>query len=124
MPQKPILLLAFANDYYEGQHLPFLIRELEGIRELFEDKPSAPFEVKIIYSATIDKIVKAFRRPAYQGRIVAFHYGGHAGSGEIMLETIEGLKQVTEAKALADYLALQEKPPIGFFEWLFYKRAS
>lgn len=114
MPQKPIILIAFANDHFGGEHLHFLVKELEGIREIFEDTLNLPYEVKVIYSATIDKIVKAFRRPNNRGRIVAFHYGGHAGSGEIMLETSEGLKQITKAKALADYLALQENLQLVF----------
>ncbi len=114
MPQKPIILLAFANDHFGGEHLQFLVKELEGIREIFEDHQNVPYEVKIIYSATIDKIVKEFRRPPYRGRIIAFHYGGHAGSGEIMLETSEGLQQITKAKALADYLALQENLQLVF----------
>lgn len=114
MPQKPIILLAFANNYFGGEYLQFLVKELEGIKEIFEDNPNVPYQVKIVYSATIDKIVKEFRRPNHLGRIVAFHYGGHAGSGEIMLETSEGLKQITKAKALADYLALQENLQLVF----------
>ncbi|MEZ4883583.1 MAG: CHAT domain-containing protein [Chitinophagales bacterium] len=114
MPQKPIILLAFANDYFNGEHLHFLVKELDGIKEVCEDTVNAAYEISIIYSATIDKIVKAFRRPANRGRIVAFHYGGHAGSGEIMLETFEGLQQSTDAKALADYLALQENLQLVF----------
>ncbi|MFK7904908.1 MAG: CHAT domain-containing protein, partial [Chitinophagales bacterium] len=107
-------MLAFANDNFGGEHLQFLVNELDGIKEIFEDTPNIPYEVKIIYSATIDKIVKAFRRPAYRSRIVGFHYGGHAGSSEIMLETSEGLKQSTNAAALADYLALQENLQLVF----------
>ena len=114
MSQKPIILLAFANSYHNGEYLDFLVKELEGIQEIFEEPSQTLFEAKVIYNATIDKIVKEFRRPAHHSRIVAFHYGGHAGSGEIMLETSEGLQHLAEAKALADYLALQKNLQLVF----------
>ncbi len=96
MPLKndiPVIYLAFANEQ-RGSANSFLRNlkvEREGIRDTFEDAENdSECELLIDPDVSQDQIFKAFQSSRTRGRIVIFHYGGHADSNELFVEMAEG----------------------------------
>lgn len=103
MLPKPVIVFAFANPEYEGKSLYALKEEINSISEILkQDTAQDAFEIEIIYHASAAPVITLFQRPDLQGRIVAFHYGGHANSAELMLE-----KGAIDAQSLAEFLGVQ-----------------
>lgn len=112
MPNKilPIILLAFANEredensYLRNLHLEQ--RELRNILNKFEDEELA--QVEILNSVTISDLFNFFQNERNRGRVVAFHYGGHANSFQLLLETEDGENQAAHGEGLLSFLTKQE----------------
>lgn len=107
MTEPPVILLAFAN-YYENAsaYLRNIPLEREGITGALRDAEKAGLcQVEILYETTIEKVVKAFRD--FKGRIVAFHFGGHANDFSLILEDPYREKDVLFMEAFSTFLALQ-----------------
>jgi CHAT domain len=101
---KPIVFLAFANKYVgQDGYLRELGKENDQIREALEPI-SENYEVLERATATFENIKKEFFK--FKDRIAIFHYGGHATSDELMLESSEGQTlEAANAAGIAQFLA-------------------
>lgn len=103
MLPKPVIVFAFANPEYEGKSLHALKEEINSVSEILkQDAAQDPFDIEILYHASSAAIITLFQRLDLQGRIVAFHYGGHANSSELILE-----KGSVDAQSLAEFIGAQ-----------------
>ena len=106
---RPIIFLAFANDRFDKRrYLRNLPQELRLVREKLNEAERAGLcEVLVRTNTTHDDLLNVFQNEAYRGRIAIFHYGGHAGDYELLLETPEGSPHRAHAGGLAEFLGLQ-----------------
>lgn len=58
-------------------------------------------------NATLGDIFNVFQDPRYQGRICLFHYGGHADSYRLLLESEAGSAQAAFSEGLNQFFARQ-----------------
>lgn len=115
-PFRPVLLLAFANER-DGRlrYLRNLPREASGVRAALDTEPGRDlWDVVVRTNATLEEILDVFQDARYRGRIVAFHFGGHAGSDELRLESIEGRGVSAHASIFATYLREQKSLKLVF----------
>ncbi len=111
MPQsKPLILLTFANDRrIVGAYLRNLPEENRQIREaLAPAKKEGWCEVEHLPNVTFEEVINAFQNREYRDRIAVFHFGGHAGSYQLMLEDHQGRPVEAAAPALAEFLSQQQ----------------
>lgn len=107
----PVIFLAFANDRQEAaRYLRGLPEELRGIRSALNGaRRAGAVEVVERSNATLGDIIDVFQDPEYAGRIVAFHYGGHADSYELLLDSGQaGSVEIAHAEGFNRFLAQQE----------------
>ncbi|MEM1220958.1 MAG: CHAT domain-containing protein, partial [Bacteroidota bacterium] len=82
----PVLLFAFANSYVESSYLRNLPKERKQIKAVFAQAIADNLcELVILPDASLREIVDTFRK--YTGRILLFHFGGHANTYTLHLET-------------------------------------
>ncbi len=105
---KPVIFLAFAQDRVEGgAYLRNLPIELDGILEALQKAEQAGLcEVKHRSNTTVKNILDIFQQ--YQDRIAIFHYGGHADSYELLLESLTGEHAMAHSEGLVSFLAKQK----------------
>ena len=100
--RRPVVLLAFANDREEGgRYLRNLSEEARQLRARFEAVDPA-IDLEVRQNATLNDVMEVFGKHRHQ--IAVFHFGGHAGSYELLLESSAGSPQVTHAPGLAEFL--------------------
>ena len=107
----PVIFLAFANDRQDqARYLRGLAEELRGIRQaLNPGRRAKTLEVVERANATLADIIDVFQDPEYAGRIAVFHYGGHADSYQLLLDS--GADQgpaVAHADGFNAFLAQQQ----------------
>ena len=114
--RKPVIFLAFANDQVDkAKYLRGLAQELRGIRNaLGPARQAKAVEIVERANATLADIIDVFQDPEYSGRIRVFHYGGHADSYTLLLESEN--KQVLEASSdgFSKFLANQANLELVF----------
>ena len=105
--QKPVIFLAFANDKENiRRNLGSITSERNGIRDALKQvQTDGLCEVVVEPDVSIDRIFDRFQE--HQKRIAVFHYGGHAGSYELLLESETGKHEVAHAEGLVPFLAKQ-----------------
>lgn len=104
---KPIILIAIADYRTSYKHLRELGTELDEIVAAFRRAIESDIcEVKVLADATVEKIVKAFSES--QGRIVCFHFAGHANGFQLMLE------EHADAGEFAKFLGVQNNLQLVF----------
>ncbi|HEY9507869.1 MAG TPA: hypothetical protein VIQ27_18080, partial [Gemmatimonadales bacterium] len=108
--RRPVIFLAFANDREDGtHHLRNLAEETRRVWALLDSSETRRLCEPITrQNATRDDIFRVFEDDRYRGRIAVFHFGGHAGGSEVMVETAEGAQTPLQAGPLADFLGSQE----------------
>jgi DNA-binding NarL/FixJ family response regulator len=105
--QKPVILLAFANAYEGGQYLPSIPNEQRQIRAgLAKAVNTGRCEVALEPNASLQDVVKVLR--TYRDRVAIFHYGGHSGRDQLLLESESGMSEAAYAEGLAALLAQQQ----------------
>ncbi len=106
----PVFFFAFANDRAsETRYLRNLADEENQVREALDKARRAGLcHYEPRFNATADKVWNVFNDPEFTGRIAVFHFAGHAGEKEIVLETPEGSTSEIFAGGLADFLGRQE----------------
>ncbi|MCO6492840.1 MAG: CHAT domain-containing protein [Phaeodactylibacter sp.] len=107
MPEPPVLLLAFAN-YYEKEtsYLRNLPEERKQIvAALSRAKEAGLCEPAVLYEATADEVIEAFRK--YKGRIALFHFAGHANAYSLHLEDPFRKKDSLFMNGFAEFLGAQ-----------------
>jgi hypothetical protein len=115
--KKPVIFLAFANDKVDdAMYLRNLPKELHQVREALQPAVKAGLcEVVERTSATVNDIFDTFQDPYYQDRIAVFHYGGHAGGDQLMLETLEGGHGFSYSGGLIPFFGKQKSLKVVFF---------
>ncbi|RIK81699.1 hypothetical protein DCC62_01815 [candidate division KSB1 bacterium] len=105
---KPVIFLAFAQDRVEGgAYLRNLPIEQDGIRKALQKARQAGLcEVVERSNTTVENILDVFQE--YQDRIAVFHYGGHADSYELLLESLSGEHATAHSEGLVSFLARQK----------------
>jgi WD40 repeat protein len=111
---KPVIFLAFAQDREEGgAYLRNLPVELDGIRKALQKARQADLcEVVERSNTTVENILDIFQE--YKDRIAVFHYGGHAGSYELLLESLSGEHAIAHSEGLVSFLAKQKSLQLIF----------
>ncbi|MCK6559438.1 DUF1566 domain-containing protein [candidate division KSB1 bacterium] len=105
--QKPVIFLAFAQDRVQGgAYLRNLPAELDGIRKALQKARQAQLcEVEERANATVENICDVFQE--FQDRIAIFHFGGHADSFELLLESLAGAHAAAHREGLVSFLVRQ-----------------
>ncbi|KAA0231894.1 CHAT domain-containing protein [candidate division KSB1 bacterium] len=108
LSDKPVIFLAFAQDRVEGgAYLRNLPTELDGIRKALQKARQAGLcEIVERSNTTVENILDVFQE--YQDRIAIFHYGGHADSYELLLESLSGEHAIARSEGLVSFLARQK----------------
>ena len=107
--QKPVIFLAFANDQSDAtRYLRNLPDEIRSLRKLFKPMEDEGLcEVVLLSNVTPHDLVDVFQESRYRNRIAIFHYAGHAGGYELLLESASGTPEVAHAEGLAGFLGQQ-----------------
>ncbi len=104
---SPVILIAYANDRIDpANYLRDLVNESRIIRQLFEDKLSPQFRIEVRGNASLDDILRVFDR--YEGRVVLFHFAGHAGELQLMLESDLGHPEIANMEGFTRLIANQQ----------------
>lgn len=104
----PYLLFAYANDQERG---PDFLRELPRERKAVKAALDLAEQMGLCQRAFIDDasagdIITAFQQ--HEGQVTLFHYGGHAGSFDLLLQTDSGSgNQVAGGEGLVSFLGRQ-----------------
>jgi WD40 repeat protein len=107
---KPVIFLAFANDkQHQGQgFLTSLTAERNALREALKPAEEQGLcEVVVEPDVSIERIFDTFQSPKYRDRIALFHFAGHAGSYELLLESAHGSSVKAHSGGLLPFLAEQ-----------------
>lgn len=114
--KKPIIFLAFANEPLGSSgHLRHLPDELRGIRRALGSVVREELcEIVERANVTIDEIFDIFQDKRYHNRIAIFHYGGHAGSYQLLLESEAQNTVVAHSEGLLPFLSRQQSLRLVF----------
>ncbi|MGB4846622.1 MAG: AAA family ATPase, partial [Saprospiraceae bacterium] len=113
----PVILLAFANDKQNtgAGYLRGLTAERNAIRDaLSKAEENGLCQVLVEPDATIDRIFDLFQNNTYRDRIAIFHYGGHADSYSLLLESASGATATAHSEGLVNFLAKQKSLKLVF----------
>lgn len=108
LPAKPVIFLAFAQDRTEGgAYLRNLPLELDGIRKALQKARQAGLcDVVERSNTSVEHILDVFQE--YQDRLAVFHFGGHADSYALLLESLSGEHATAHSEGLVSFLAKQK----------------
>jgi len=109
MKQKklPIIFLAFANDKeVDKKYLRNITQERNSIRQSLSKIDNELCLVTVEPDASIERVLDVFQK--YQDQIVVFHYGGHANSYELLLESEDGKNVHAYRKGIVSFLSNQK----------------
>ncbi len=124
---KPVIFLAFANDKTDtgAGYLRGLTRERNSLRDALRPAEDAGLcEVVVEPDASIDRIFNVFQDKRYRDRIAIMHYGGHAESYELLLESASGEGQTAHSEGLVSFLAKQEGLKLVFLNGCSSRKQS
>lgn len=118
---KPIILLAFANDNPKHTgYLRNLSLELNSLkRSLEKAEDHGLCHLHLLPNATLGSLVHTFQRKKFRDRIAIFHYGGHANSYDLMLEDEEGGLKKAKAEGIIPFLSHQKGLQLVFLNGCF-----
>ena len=114
---QPVILLAFANDKQNtgAGYLRGLTLERNSIRDaLMKAEENGLCQVVVEPDVTVDRLFDIFQNSAYRDRIAVFHYGGHAESYSLLLESASGGKAKAHSEGLVSFLAKQKSLKLVF----------
>lgn len=105
----PLVVLAFANERQnDAQYLRALSDERRAIEAALSPTVKAGLcEVKTLPNATLGEIFDLFQDERYRDRVALFHYGGHAGSFELLLEKSDRENAAAHRTGLVPFLGGQ-----------------
>jgi hypothetical protein len=105
---RPVVLFAFANDQEDPARYLRLPEEQRRVREaLTAAERSGLCEMVERANATAAEVFDVFLDARYRDRVAVFHFGGHAGDGELLFESPEGAPRTVHAAGLARFLGEQ-----------------
>ena len=109
----PVTLLAFANDQEGHRYLRDLPEESRQLQAIFEAaRRKGLCELVVRPNATLHEVFEAFTE--YKDRVAIFHYGGHAGSDRLFLESPGTDGAVAHAEGLARFLGQRRNLELVF----------
>lgn len=105
-----VVFFAFANNRVDpDRFLRNLPEEQRRVRDAMDAAVEAGLcEVVERANTTMDELLDVFQDPRYRDRIAVFHFGGHAGDAELLLDSITGEATAAHAGGLAYFLAQQQ----------------
>jgi hypothetical protein len=103
---KPVLLFAFANDWREnGRYLRNLAEEFREIRLALDRSVEGGLcSLVDLPNATQEEVFEKLLDARTGDRLVVFHFAGHSGGAEILLETSDGRPSPVYAGGMAHLL--------------------
>jgi len=112
----PCLFLAFANDNENSdRYLRNLSAETKKLQHVLMPAQQAGLcEILVQENTSLDDIFQVFQDPKYQDRVVLFHYGGHANTYQLLLESTSGQVEAAHAEGLATLLGTQSNLKLVF----------
>lgn len=109
-----VILVATATDRkVEKRYLRELPAERRAIQDALqaaEQRGLCKFEP--LADATLHEIFDAFQR--YRNRVAIFHFGGHANSYQLLLDSAEGTPAAAGGRGLAEFLGKQQSLQLVF----------
>lgn len=104
----PHLLFAFANDLEQGhRYLRELSRERQGLEAALNlAEQMGLCQRKYLYDASPGAILDAFQQ--HGDEVAVFHYGGHAGSFDLLLQNEAGGNEAAGSEGLVSFLGRQQ----------------
>ena len=105
----PQLIFTYANDQEEGQQfLRALARERKAVKAALDlAERMGLCQRSFIDDAAVADIINAFQY--HKDEVVLFHYGGHAGSFELLLQDDKGSgQQMMKGEGLVSFLGRQK----------------
>jgi hypothetical protein len=105
----PVVFLTFANARQDEAHyLRNLPEEERLVRAAMAAAEVAGLcEVVDRANATLAEVLDIFQDARYRDRVAVFHFGGHAGSAELLFESPAGDSTIAHAGGLARFLGGQ-----------------
>ncbi len=106
--EAPVVVLAFANDLDDrARFLRKLPEERRQLCDLLEraEKQEGLCELVVRPNCTISDLVSVLQNAYYRGRISVLHFGGHAGTYELLLESGAGEGVPAHIEGLVDLLS-------------------
>lgn len=105
MPEIPVIFLACANSYKEGQRLAYLVRERRRIAEILAGEVAKGHcEVFQEGNTSSDFFFDELRKREYKGRISIIHFAGHADGEVLRFESEAGNEEEVHVDTLANFL--------------------
>jgi WD40 repeat protein len=103
MSKLPIVVLAFANEQEGRRYLRDLPEELRRLQDVLKEaERNGLCRLEVLSNASLDQIFDVFTRNRDQ--VAIFHYGGHADSGRLLLESSTAGGATAYAAGLATFL--------------------
>lgn len=108
-PAPPIVFFAFANDRVDkARTLRNLPEEQRRVLEAMAVAEQAGLcEVRDKSNATVVEVLDFFQDARFRNRVAIFHFGGHAESGVLLLESPEGAARAAHTGGFARFLGEQ-----------------
>jgi tetratricopeptide (TPR) repeat protein len=108
-PQPVVLFFAFANDRTDPKrYLRNLPEEARQVRAAMAPAVERGLcETVERPNVILDEVLNLFQDARQRDRIAVFHFGGHAGSAALLLESAAGAPAVAHAPGLARFLGEQ-----------------
>ncbi len=114
MTRKPILLIAFSNDYRsDGRYLRKLSTEQDEIRDALCSR-AGQYEGRFISDLNHQRLAKELSSSDVRERLALFHFGGHAGGMGLVMAAANESVSGTDPVSLASLLGRQEMLGVVF----------
>jgi serine/threonine protein kinase len=108
-PDQPVFFLASPNPYTRQGFLRQIDNELKAIMNVLEPAVQAGHVfLRFMPSAQEEDVSEVFQDAWYEGRIVIFHYSGHADEDDLFYYSEDGSPAQFNAEGLARFLGAQE----------------
>jgi hypothetical protein len=113
MSQLPIVFLAFANEQEGRRYLRDLPEELRLLQDTLEKaERNGLCRLIVRPNCTLDQVFAVFTQ--HRDQVVVFHYAGHAGPGQLWLESSAGCSAAAHAAGLAGFLGQRKELQLVF----------
>lgn len=109
MSERPVILLAFADDRASAdRHLAGLSKEQALLQSALAPAVKADLcEVETLTNATVEGVIDAFQQSRFRDRIAVFHFAGHADGYQLLLETFDEGNIVAHGAGLVSFFSRQ-----------------
>ncbi|MFK7843960.1 MAG: CHAT domain-containing protein, partial [Rhodothermales bacterium] len=108
--QKPVIVLAFANDRSDQAHHPRnLPDELRRIADRLQIAEKAGLcEVVVRTGSTVNELLDVFQDRQHKNRIAVFHFSGHAGAFQLLVDAVNESPEYIHSDNLIEFIGQQD----------------